>query len=105
MRSSASAENGRMGSSFCDGTVRASACFYNTNRRCALQIIPHRATRDSNTTAISRELVPLVASRSICRKCLMVSLLFAGIKAPSFIAKCWQGEPLILFERQPCDCL
>jgi hypothetical protein len=56
--------------------------FYNTNRRCALQIILHRATRDSNTTAISRELVPLAASRSICRKCLMVSLLFAGIKAP-----------------------
>src|SRR5690606_509809 len=36
-----------------------------------------------STTAISRLLVPLPASRSICRNCLMVSLLFAGIKISS----------------------
>ncbi|MER9839070.1 hypothetical protein NKJ28_29675, partial [Mesorhizobium sp. M0145] len=40
-----------------------------------------------STTAISRELVPLPASRSICLNCLMVSLLFAGIKMSSFIAR------------------
>ncbi len=34
-------------------------------------------------TAISRLLVPLPASRSICRNCRMVSLLFAGIKLSS----------------------
>ncbi|CAH1677931.1 hypothetical protein CHELA41_24464 [Hyphomicrobiales bacterium] len=34
--------------------------------------------------AISRALVPSPASRSICRSCLMVSLLFAGITRPLF---------------------
>ncbi|SEO93136.1 hypothetical protein SAMN05216228_10301, partial [Rhizobium tibeticum] len=53
--------------------------------RCRLSCTVLRAI--PNTTAISRELVPLAASRSICRKCLMVSLLFAGIKIPSFIAR------------------
>nr|AFJ91487.1 short hypothetical protein [Sinorhizobium meliloti] len=36
-------------------------------------------------TAISRELVPLPASRIICRNCLMVSLLFAGIKISTLL--------------------
>lgn len=40
-----------------------------------------------STTAISRELIPLPASRSTCLNYLMVSLLFAGIKMSSFIAR------------------
>lgn len=53
--------------------------------RCKLSFTVLRAI--PNTTAISRELVPLPASRSICLNCLMISLLFAGIKMSPFIAR------------------
>ena len=53
--------------------------------RCKLSCTVLRAI--PNTTAISRELVPLPASRSICLNCLMVSLLFAGIKMSPFMAR------------------
>jgi hypothetical protein len=57
-----------------------------SNRRCALQIILHRTARYSQHDGNLAELVPRPASRSICRNCLMVSLLFAGIKISPFIA-------------------
>lgn len=47
----------------------------------------HRLRAIPSTTAISRELVPLPANRSICLNCLMVSLLFAGIKISPFVAR------------------
>ncbi|MGX9120855.1 hypothetical protein ACWTU6_30150 [Mesorhizobium sp. BHbsci] len=52
--------------------------------RCRLSCTVLRAI--PNMTAISRELVPLPASRSICLNCLIVSLLFAGIKISPFTA-------------------
>lgn len=57
-----------------------------SNRGCALRLSCTVLRAIPNTTAISRELIPLPASRSICRNCLMVSLLFAGIKISPFIA-------------------
>ncbi|MER9444628.1 hypothetical protein NKI79_25270 [Mesorhizobium sp. M0340] len=65
-----------------------------SNRRCALQITLHNTARCPNTTAISREFVPLPARRSICLNCLMISLLFAGTKIFPFIAEHWMSNLL-----------